>query len=159
MEIRAAIASDIDAAVAMVELHRRQYQKYQPTFWHKADKSAETTRVFFSKLPQEKDTFFLVAVEDAPTKLLGFLIARKVPAPPVYEPGGDTYLIDDFCVDEPSHWLRTGEALLSHASTLIHEAGAAQIVVVCGDRDLAKTEMLRRADLRIASSWWTKPLR
>lgn len=157
MEVREAIRSDIDAAVAMVERHRRQYQKYQPTFWRKADKSEEATRAFFAKLLQEQDTFFLVAVEGA--KLLGFLIARKFPAPPVYAPGGDTYLIDDFCVDEPNHWLTTGEALLSHASTLIHEAGAVQIVVVCGDRDLAKTEMLRRADLGIASSWWTKPLR
>ena len=123
MEVREAIRSDIDAAVAMVERHRRQYQKYQPTFWRKADKSEEATRAFFAKLLQEQDTFFLVAVEGA--QLLGFLIARKFPAPPVYAPGGDTYLVDDFCVDEPNHWLTTGEALLSHASTLIHEAGAA----------------------------------
>jgi hypothetical protein len=157
MEVRAAIASDIDAAVAMVERHRRQYQKYQPTFWHKAAGSAETTQAFFVELLRAQDTYFLAAVESA--QLLGFLIARKFPAPPVYAPGGDTYLIDDFCVLEPQHWLTTGEALLSHASTLIHEAGAAQIVVVCGDRDLAKAEVLRRAELTIASNWWTKPLR
>ncbi len=157
MDVRTAIASDIDAAVAMAERHRRLYQKYQPTFWHKAAKSAETTRAFFTKLLHAEDTYFLAAVEGG--RLLGFLIAQKYSTPPVYAPGGDTYLIDDFCVDEPNHWLTTGEALLSHASTLIHEAGAAQIVVVCGDRDLAKTEMLRRADLSIASNWWTKPLR
>ena len=91
--------------------------------------------------------------------MLGFLIARKFPAPPVYAPGGDTYMVDDFCVLEPQHWLTVGEALLSHASTLIHEAGAAQIVVVGADRDLAKAEMLRRSDLTIASNWWTKPLK
>jgi hypothetical protein len=157
MEIRGAIASDIDAAVAMVERHRRQYQKYQPTFWRKAAKSAELTRAFFTGLLQEQDTYFLAAIEGP--RLLGFVIARKFSAPPVYEPGGDTYLVDDFCVDEPNHWLATGEALLSHVSTLIHEAGAAQIVVVCGDRDLAKAEVLRRSDLSIASNWWTKPLR
>lgn len=157
MDVRTAVASDIDAAVVMVERHRRQYQKYQPTFWHKAAKSAETTRAVFTGLLHAEDTYFLASVEGA--QLLGFLIARKYSAPSVYAPGGDTYLIDDFCVDEPNHWLTTGEALLSHASTLIHEAGAAQIIVVCGDRDLAKTEMLRRADLSIASNWWTKPLR
>ena len=48
MEVRGAILSDIDAAVAMVERHRRQYQKYQPTFWRKADKSEEATRAFFA---------------------------------------------------------------------------------------------------------------
>jgi hypothetical protein len=99
MEIRGAIGSDIDAAVIMVERHRRQYQKYQPTFWRKSAKSAETTRTFFAKLLQEPDTFFLAAVEGA--LLLGFLIARKFPTPPVYETGGDTYLVDDFCVAIP----------------------------------------------------------
>lgn len=157
MDIRDAAASDIDAAVALVEQHRRQYQKYQPVFWRKAAKSAETTRAFFETLLEQEGTFFLVALDGA--RLLGFLIARKFPAPPVYAPGGDTYLVDDFCVAEPRLWLTTGEALLSHASTLIHEAGAAQIVVVCGDRDLARAELLRRMDLSIASSWWTKPLR
>lgn len=59
---------------------------------------------------------------------------------------------------EPRHWLAIGEALLSHVSTLLHEHGAAQIVVACADRDLAKAEVLRRSDLTIAANWWTKPL-
>jgi hypothetical protein len=156
LDVRKATASDIEAAVALAERSRRQYQKFQPTFWRKAATSAETTKAFFTKLLTEDATFFLVAVEGR--QFLGFLIARKFPTPPVYAPGGDTYLMDDFCVVEPHHWLTTGEALLSHVSTLVHEAGAAQIVVVCGDRDLAKAEMLRRSDLTIAANWWTKPL-
>ncbi len=157
MEIRKSTALDLEAAVVLVERHRRQQQKHQPTFWRKAANSAEATRGFFAKLLSEQETFFLVAIEGR--QLLGFLIARKFPAPPVFAPGGDTYLVDDFCVLEPHHWLTVGEALLSHASTLIHEAGAAQIVVVGADRDLAKAEMLRRSDLTIASNWWTKPLK
>jgi hypothetical protein len=156
MEIRKSTASDLETVVVLVERHRRQYQKYQPTFWRKAVNSAETTQSFFTKLLSEPETFFLVATEGS--QLQGFLIARKFATPPVFEPGGETYLVDDFCVLEPHHWLTVGEALLSHASTLIHEAGAAQIVVVGADRDLAKTEMLRRSDLTIASNWWTKPL-
>jgi ribosomal protein S18 acetylase RimI-like enzyme len=156
MDVRPAIASDIDAAVDLAERTRRQQQKYQPTFWRKAAKSAEFTETFFTDLLAAPETFFLVATEGP--QVLGFLVARKFPTPPVYAPGGDTYLIDDFCVGELHHWLTIGEALLSHATTLIHEAGAAQIVVVCGDRDLAKAEMLRRSDLTIASNWWTKAL-
>jgi hypothetical protein len=156
MDVRKAIASDIEALVGLAEHSRRQYQKYQPTFWHKAADSAETTRTLFIQLLLERGTFFLIAIEGR--QQLGFLIARKFPTPPVYAPGGDTYMIDDFCVADPQHWLTTGEALLSHASTLVHEAGATQIVVVCGDRDLAKAEMLRRSDLTIASNWWTRPL-
>jgi len=157
MDIRRATASDLAAVVAIIESQRKQYQKFQPAFWHKAADSAATTQAFFAKLLGEPDTYFLVSTEGR--EILGFLIARKVPAPPVYAPGGDTWLIDDFAVAEPRHWLGIGEALLSHVSTLLHEHGGAQIVAVCADRDLAKAEVLRRSDLTIASSWWTKPLK
>ncbi len=157
MDIRRATASDLDAVVAIIESQRRQYQKYQPTFWHKAADSVASTKAFFAKLLAEPQTYFLVSVEGGQT--LGFLIARKVAPPPVFAPGGDTWLIDDFAVSEPRHWLSIGEALLSHASTLLHEHGAAQIVVTCADRDIAKAEVLRRSDLTMASSRWTKPLR
>jgi GNAT superfamily N-acetyltransferase len=157
LDVRRAETTDLQATVELVERSRRQLQKYQPTFWRKAASSASATEKLFARLLAEPDTFFLVAVEGS--QLLGFLIARKFAAPPVYDPGGDTYLIDDFCVLEPRLWLSIGEALLSHASTLIHEHGGVQIVVVSADRDLAKTEMLRRSDLSIASNWWTKPLR
>lgn len=157
MDVRKAKTSDIDTAVAMAERNRRQYQKYQPTFWRKAADSSAATQKFFTKLLEEPDASFLVATEG--NQILGFLVARKMPAPPVFDPGGDTYLIDDFCVLEPHHWLTIGEALLSHVSTLIHEHGGVQIVVNCADRDLAKTEMLRRSDLSIATNWWTRPLK
>lgn len=157
MDVRKAETSDITAAVELMERSRRQFQKFQPTFWRKAAKSAAATETFFAKLLTAPGTLFLVAVEG--NQHQGFLIARKVSNPPVYDPGGDTWLIDDFCVAEPHLWLSVGEALLSHATTLIHEHGGVQIVVVSVDRDLAKTEMLRRSDLTIASNWWTKPLR
>ena len=157
MDVRKALTTDIKAAVELVERSRRQFQKFQPTFWRKAEKSAAATETFFARLLTDPDTYFLVAVEGS--RLEGFLIARKFPSPPVFDPGGDTWLIDDFSVAEPHLWLTIGEALLSHATTLIHEHGGVQIVVVSADRDLAKSEMLRRADLSIASNWWTKPLR
>jgi GNAT superfamily N-acetyltransferase len=156
LDVRRAESTDITAAVELVERSRRQFQKYQPTLWRKAANSAAATEPFFTRLLGEPDTLFLVAVEGS--RLEGFLIARKFPAPPVFDPGGDTWLIDDFSVAEPHLWLSVGEALLSHATTLIHEHGGVQIVVVSADRDLAKTEMLRRSDLSIASNWWTKPL-
>ncbi len=157
MDVRKAEPKDIKAAVELVEQSRRQFQKFQPILWRKAAKSAAATETFFAKLVAEPDTLFLVAVEGS--RHQGFLIARKFPSPPAYDPGGDTWLVDDFCVAEPHLWLSVGEALLSHATTLIHEHGGVQIVVVSADRDLAKTEMLRRSDLTIASNWWTKPLR
>src|SRR6185437_16240368 len=116
MDIRRATASDIDAAVAIIETKRKQYQKFQPTFWRKAADSAAVSKTFFAKLLVTPDTYFLVSHEGP--QILGFLIARKFPAPPVYTPGGDTWMIDDFAVSE-----------------------------------------LRRSDLTVASSWWTKALK
>jgi len=156
VDVRKAVTADIEAAVELAERNRRQFHKYQPTLWRKAASSAAATTTSFVELLTEPGTYFLVAVEG--TRLQGFLIARKFPAPPVFDPGGDTYLIDDFCVLEPRLWLTLGEALLSHVSTLIHEHGGAQIVVVSVDRDLGKAEMLRRSGLTIASSWWTRAL-
>jgi GNAT superfamily N-acetyltransferase len=156
LDVRKAETADIKAAVELVERSRRQFQKYQPTFWRKAANAAAATEAHFTRLLAAPDTFFLVALEGS--RMEGFLIAAKFPAPPVFDPGGDTWLIDDFCVAEPHLWLSVGEALLSHVTTLIHEHGGVQIVVVSADRDLAKTEMLRRSDLTIASNWWTKPL-
>ena len=156
MDVRKATEADIEAAVGLAERTRRQYQKYQPAFWRKASDSVAQTRSLFTKRLAEPGASFLVAVEGR--QQLGFLIATKFSAPPAQAPSGDIYLIDDFCVAEPHLWLTIGEALLSHATTLLHEHGAAQIVVVCGDRDLPKAEMLRRSDLTIASNWWTRPL-
>ena len=124
--------------------------------WRKAAHSAAATETFFTELLIATDTFFLIAVEGSQHQ--GFLIARKFATAPVFDPGGETWLIDDFCVAEPRLWLSVGEELLSHATTLIHEHGGVQIVVVSADRDLAKAEMLRRSDLTIASNWWTRPL-
>jgi hypothetical protein len=33
--------------------------------------------------------------------ICGYLVGVLVPSPPVYDPGGDTYLIDSFAVPEP----------------------------------------------------------
>jgi len=157
LDVRPATQSDIDAAVGLAERARQQLQKYQPTYWRKAAGAGAATHASFTRLMAEPDAYFLVATEGS--QVVGFLIARKVAAPSVFDPGGDSWLIDDFCVAEQRHWLSIGEALLSHASTLIHEHGGAQIIVVCADRDLAKAEMLRRSELTIASNWWTKTMR
>ena len=62
MDVRKAAASDIEATVDLAERNRRQYQKYQPTFWRKHPQSAAMTQLFFTKLLTEPGTFFLVEV-------------------------------------------------------------------------------------------------
>ena len=65
MDVRKARASDIEAAVALAERSRRQYQKYQPAFWHKAEKSAAVTQTFFARLLAENDAFFLARISQS----------------------------------------------------------------------------------------------
>jgi len=48
MDVRKAAASDIGATVELAERNRRQYQKYQSTFWRKLPQSVTTTQLFFT---------------------------------------------------------------------------------------------------------------
>ncbi len=156
MIVSLADESHVGDVVEMLEATRLRYQEYQPVFWRKAPDSANSTKEFFLSAVDEAGTLFLIAADKG--ELLGFLIAREIPTPPVYAPGGRTYLIDDFCVASSDHWISAGSLLLVDACSRLKEAGASQIVVVCGDRDIPKAELLRRQGLTIASNWWTRPL-
>ncbi len=158
MEIRIRPASQPDLAHVprMPEDRRVQYQEYQPVFWRKAEDSAVLAGDFMAKTLAREDVLFLVAESDE--RILGFLVATEISAPPVYDPGGPTYHVDDFCVLSPSLWSTVGKALLDHARHLLREKGVAQVLVVCGDLDQPKADMLRGERLTIASNWWTQPL-
>ncbi len=62
----------------------------------------------------------------------GFIIGTLVEAPPVYDPGGLTCIVDDFMVARPEDWPTTGAALLGEVSSRAQARGAVQTVVVCG---------------------------
>ena len=101
MDVRKAEVSDIDRAVDLVEREGRQLQKFQATFWRRAARARPLTVDLLTRLLDAPDTYFLVAIEG--TQFLGFLVARKIANPPAFDPGGDTWLVDDFCVAEPRH--------------------------------------------------------
>ena len=89
----------------------------------------------------------------------GFIIANIIPAPPVYEPGGPTCLVDDYWVRGGRAWDTIGRGLLERVSIEAKSRfGAAQILVVCGQKDNAKRTMLQNQDLQIASDWYVKGL-
>ena len=108
MEIRIRPASQPDLAhvTRMTEDRRVQYQEYQPVFWRKAEDSAVLAGDFMAKTIAREDVLFLVAESDE--RILGFLVATEISAPPVYDPGGPTYHVDDFCVLSPSLWSTVG---------------------------------------------------
>jgi GNAT superfamily N-acetyltransferase len=154
--IRPAERRDLDAIVEMAEARRVQYQEYQPVFWRKAEDSAEHAVQHLGEILGRDGVHVWVATHEG--RPLGFLVAAEIRTPPVYEPGGPTYQIDDFCVSEPGLWPTVGRALLEEARAVLRREGVAQVVVVCGAADEPKSELLRSEELTIASNWWVTPL-
>lgn len=151
--IRPVHGDDIGACVELVEAERQRRRFWQPIFWRPSPHSASITHTHFTNLRLRSDIVFLVAEQDG--EIVGFLIGKPAPGPPVYAPGGATFLIDDFCVARATGWRDIGRSLLDNARTRLRARGAAQIVIVCPDRDRDKKQMLRHAAFTHASTWWT----
>ena len=152
MELRKANLSDIIDCVDLVEARRLRYEEFEPQFWRRAEDSRSTTVEWLSKLFNDVDVLSLVATEES--VVVGFLIARDAPVPPVYNPGGPTALVDDFCVAE-GRWMDVGSKLLIRAKEELRSSGCVQIVVVGAHKDTEKTSFLEKAELSLASTWWT----
>jgi GNAT superfamily N-acetyltransferase len=154
--IQPAQEAHVPAMVALSEQKRAEYAAYQPLFWRKAVNSADVQTPYFRRLLTQENMLALVALEGE--TVVGFVIAAVVPAPPVYDPGGLTCLIDDFCVAQPEQWPTVGRALLAAVTAQAAERGACQAVVVCGHRDEPKRALLRSAGLSISSEWYVSPI-
>jgi hypothetical protein len=154
--IRAADQDDVTEMVVLADLRRKQYSRYQPQFWRPAADAADQHRPYLASLVASDDVITLVSAEGG--HLTGFLIATLTPAPPVYDPGGLTCLIDDFAVASAEKWLTTGVGLLLAGLAAAAARGAVQAVVLTGHLDQAKREALRSCGLEVASEWWVTHL-
>jgi len=153
MNIRRAMSDDVESMAHIAELRRLHYENLQPVFWRKAENSEEVGREFFYRLIEDKSTHIFVV--DSEYGVSGFIIARETKNPPVYAPGGSTYIIDDFALANPATWSVQGRALLEFIQRYAKENNWRQIVVVCADQDMKKKTMLEEAGLLIASNWYT----
>ncbi|GCE29592.1 N-acetyltransferase [Dictyobacter alpinus] len=156
MSVRRAEGRDVTAMVELAEQRRLHYQRYQPTFWRKAQDSREQHIPFLESLLKCEDVLLLV--HESAGEIDGFIIADFVAAPPVYNPGGPTCRVDDFCVAEESLWETVGRALLGEVLRLARARGAAQSVVVCAHLDQPKRAMLAQSGYSIASEWYVRDL-
>lgn len=156
--IRAATPEDVDAIADLVHEKRLTYQSYQPVFWKVAAAAREKHRDFLANLLVNDRTIALVW-QDVSGTVDGFIIANIIVAPPVYEPGGPTCMVDDYWVRGGQRWDTIGRTLLDAVCMRAQsEFGAVQVLVVCGHQDLAKRAMLQANDLAIASEWYVKAL-
>jgi|tagenome__1003787_1003787.scaffolds.fasta_scaffold20862441_2 hypothetical protein len=147
---------DVDDVAALADARRRDYELEQPLFWRTAEDALERHRTYLHGLVEAEDHVFLVARRAG--RLSAFIIARLVPAAPVYEPGGLTCLVDDFAVVAPGDWASLGVTLLRAVADRARQRGAVQAVVVTGRHDEAKRKALRTAGLTVASEWWVAPI-
>ena len=164
--IRDATLDDVDAMAHLAAQRRAEYERAQPQFWREAPDALERHVSFLASQVADADVVALVAVgsepgvsaqSDAPAARAhavdGFLIATLRPAPPVYDPGGVTGLVDDFAVTTAALWGTAGRDLLAETRRRLAGRGAVQLVVVCGDHDDAKLALLRDEGLATVSQW------
>ena len=75
------------------------------------EKKAITQRQWFKGLLEDKNHVMFTA-ESETREIFGFVIGKLMPAPEVYNPGGLTLMIDDFCVQSESLWESVGAELI-----------------------------------------------
>lgn len=148
-----ALEKDVSDMNKLSYFKRRNYEKAHPQFWKYAgSKGEEIQRDWFTELIKDEKHIILVAKQKE--LFLGFIIVKLVPAPEVYNPGGLTCMIDDFCVKEEYMWDEIGGALIDQARKISKSKGASQILVVSGNHDMKKKKFLKKAGLNIASDWY-----
>jgi hypothetical protein len=177
--IRTSQLSDISAMVSLSKAKRLAYEKAQPQFWRYAGEEGDKVqRQWFTELLEDKNYVMFTATRHCepqsgeaiqknknwiasssaiPRKdeeVLGFIIGKLMPAPEVYNPGGLTLMIDDFCVQSENLWQSVGHALIATVKAAAKAKGATQIVVVCGAHDNPKRKFLIDQNLSIASEWF-----
>ncbi len=154
IKIRLTLIADLDAIAALSYHKRRSYEKAQPQFWRYAGTSGdETQKQWFKELLEDKNYLMFTAENDI-QEILGFIIGKLMTAPEVYNPGGLTLMIDDFCVTSENLWKSAGAELINAIKGAAQSKGASQILVVCGAHDHPKRKFLSEQNLSIASEWF-----
>jgi GNAT superfamily N-acetyltransferase len=154
INIRTSQLSDIDPMVSLSKAKRMLYEKAQPQFWRYAGEEGDNTqRQWFKQLLEDKNHVTFTA-ESETQEILGFVIGKLMPAPEVYNPGGLTLMIDDFCVKSENLWQSVGHELIEKIKAAAKVKGATQTLVVCGAHDHPKRKFLSEQNLSIASEWF-----
>ena len=157
LRVKRAEVEDLEGLLRIAEARRKTHADYQPRFWRPASDAVERQRSYFSSLLEDREAILLTATGEG-VDVRGFAIGRLAPAPPVYDPGGVSCVVDDFAVAEPEEWPTIGPLLLDALRGWAAGRGAAQIIVVTAHLDEPKRAALRSRDLTLASEWWVGPV-
>lgn len=152
--IRTSELSDTLAMVLLSKAKRLGYEKAQPKFWRYAGEEGDKVQEKWFKELLEDKNYVMFTAETGTQEILGFVIGKLMPAPEVYNPGGLTVMIDDFCVKSENLWQSLGHELIEETKAAAKVKGATQILVVCGAHDYPKRKFLSEQNLQIASEWF-----
>lgn len=154
MALRSAEVGDIERMVALSDVKRTEYERFASTFWRKAEGAVEGQETFFRALLGCPNIIALVWDEG---EVEGFIVGSIVPPPPVYDPGKNVCVVDDFVVSDPKRWPTVGAAFLNAVRERAEGLEAHLSVVVCGHLDESKRAMLRGCGFAVASEWYVNP--
>lgn len=152
VSVRQGTKEDIPQMVALSCSKRRTYEQFQHQFWRYAEGAEEAQAKWFEFLMSKGIGIFLVA--ELQDKIVGFIRGQLENAPDVYDPGGFTLMIDDFCVENSLLWHTVGKQLLEEIKEQAKQKGASQILVVSGHHDETKRQFLKSQELAVASEWF-----
>lgn len=151
-KVRLAEMGDITEMVNLSYKKRLAYQAVQPQFWKHAEDAEAIQEEWFKSLLESETHVLLVA--ESQLKMEGFIIGQMVPAPEVYNPGGLTLMIDDFCVADSTLWETVGKLLLSEIKARVENKDVSQVLVVSGAHDTNKRSFLAKVGLSLTSEWY-----
>lgn len=153
MIIREAVAADIDAIVDLLETKRLELESWEPRFWKKASASADISKAFLRSLVDDPNTAILVA--DVEGKIVGCIQFKPTFVPPVYVPGGTTWMVDDFVVCD-GKWEETGSALLKELRSRTVNKSDGQLVFPIPVKDTTANSFFVKNGLSATTTWWTE---
>jgi len=156
MAIRNATTEDVARMAELSRTKRAEYETYSPIFWKMADSPDQAHALYLRKLVDNDDAVTLVSEDKGMVN--GFLIGSLVDAPTVYDPGGKICMIDDYVVDGQDLWSSVGLSLLERCRAIANAKGCVLQVIVCGQKDRAKSNMLKEANAEVASEWYVRPI-
>ncbi len=131
---------DIKSMNMLSNQKRISYEKFQPQFWRSNGDAGEIAqRKWFKELIEDNSYICLIAKQN--DEIIGFVIGKIISAPEVYNPGGLTLLIDDFCILN-SNWNLVGNTLLKEIKSISKQQGVTQLIAVSGSHDEDKKSFL-----------------
>ena len=156
LTIRSASAADVQAMSQLLAVKREQLETFEPVMWRPSEAAAKLTPAFFAHQLGQPNVIARAAEDSG--RMLGFVIGVLQDAPPVFSPGGQSVLIDDFAVSEGPEADAAASGLLDAAINEARARGAIQIIAIAAARDERAVKWLEAKKLHVASQWWTRTL-